>query len=180
MNRYNEKVLDDRFEIRRVRPAENIKRSKPIVDLTLDTYLKNHATSKKEDERMDLTFKRFIITQIETFMFAEHDTISSIIAHMYHFLFKNPHALDAVRQEYDAIFGSDVSLAPQIIAKTPHVLQKLHYSHAIIKETLRLFPPGPTVRTGFPGHYLEHEGQRYPTEGICVSQSSEQARRTEI
>lgn len=173
MNRYIGNLLDDRFEIRRVRRAEDIKRSKPIVDLALDTYLENHATSKKENGRMNSTFKRFAITQIKTFMFAGHDTTSSAIAYMYHLLSKNPHALDVVRQEYDAVFGSDVSLTPQIIAKTPHVLQKLHYSHTIIKETLRLFPPGPTARTGFPGHYLEHKGQRYPTEGICVSKSSE-------
>lgn len=178
MNRYIGNLLDERFETKRVRPTEKIKRSKPIVDLALDTYLQNHATSKKEDGKLDPTFKRFAITQIKTFMFAGHDTTSSTIAYMYHLLSKNPHALDAVRKEYDAVFGSDVSLTPQIITKTPHVLQKLHYSHAIIKETLRLFPPGPTVRTGLPGHYLEHEGQRYPTEGICVSQKlrSKQAR----
>lgn len=170
MNRYIGNLLDERFEIRKARPAEKIQRSKPIVDLALDTYLENHATSSNnEDGKMDPIFKRFATTQIKTFMFAGHDTTSSTIAYMYHLLSKNPHALDAVRQEYDAVFGSDVSLTAEIITETPHVLQKLPYSHAIIKETLRLYPPGPTVRAGIPGYHLQHEGQQYPTEGICVS-----------
>jgi cytochrome P450 len=190
MDRYIENLLDDRLKIRRVRMTENTKRSKSVVDLALDTYLKDHATSKKEDEKMDSsskkedknmdsTFKSFAITQVKTFMFAGYDSTSSTIAYMYHLLSKNPHALDIVRQEHDAVLGFDVSLASQILAKTPHVLQKLHYSHAIIKETLRLFPAGITSRTGRSGDYMEHEGIRYPTEGICVSEGSEQVRLTE-
>lgn len=170
MNRYIGNLLDERFEIRKVRPAEKIKRGKPIVDLALDTYLENHATnSDQEAERIDPIFKRFATTQIKTFMFAGHDTTSSTIAYIYHLLSKNPHALDVVRKEYDAIFGTDVSSTAGMIAENPHVLQKLPYSHAIIKETLRLYPLGPTIRVGTPGHYLKHAGQRFPTEKIFVS-----------
>ena len=174
MNRYIGNLLDERFEIRKVRPAEKIKSGKPIVDLALDTYLENHATtSDQKARRMNPIFRRFSTTQIKTFMFAGHDTTSSTIAYIYHLLSKNPEALDVVRREYDAIFGPDVSLTAKIIAENPHVLQKLPYSHAIIKETLRLYPLGPTIRVGTPGHYLQHEGQRYPTERFFVSVSTQ-------
>jgi cytochrome P450 len=174
MNRYIENLLDDRFEVGRARSAESSKRSKPIIDLALEAYLKEDEASKEADKKMDSTFKRFAVDQIKIFMFAGHDTTSSAVSYMYHLLHKNGHALDMVRREHDVVFGLDVDLTSQIIAKNPHVLNKLQYTDAIIKETLRLFPPANTARAGQPGYYMEHDGIRYPTEGFIVSKGSKQ------
>lgn len=168
MNNYLGKVLDERFAARQAaQRSQTTKRSRSIVDLALDTYLEEGKLN--EGERIDPTFKRFVTDQIKLFMFAGHDTTSSTIAYIYHLLSKNPHILQAVREEYDQVLGSDISQAPKVLAENPHLLSKLPYSQAIIKETLRLFPPVSSARAGKPGFFLEHNGTKYPTDGFMVS-----------
>lgn len=160
-------MLDDRFTTRKaLDKTEKLKHNKPIIDLALDNY--ENEGYQVLTERIDPTFKAFAIDQIKLFMFAGHDTTSSTVSYVYHLLSKNPSALRAVRKEYDDILGSDIAQAPLVLAEDPHVLSRLHYSNAIIKETLRLFPPASTARKGEPGFFLEHEGMKYSTEGFMV------------
>lgn len=167
MNGILGKVLDDRFASRKANEQLQISTSgKPIVDLALDTYL-NDGTQRSSD-KIDPTFKEFAIDQIKLFLFAGHDTTSTTTSYMYHLLYRNPSALHAVRKELDDVLGLDFAQGPRILTENPHLLNKLHYSNAVIKETLRLYPPLSSARTGEPGFFLEHDGIKYPTEGFLV------------
>lgn len=157
MNKFVSKVMDERFTSRSIASKTNQK-DRPIIDLALNAYLGDTNSTKVD-------FKRFAIDQIKVFMFAGHDTTSSIICYIPYLLSKHPDALRNVLQEYNNVFGKDVSQTAQAIKADPYLLNKLPYSVAVIKETLRLFPPASTVRAGVPGFFLHHDGKQYPTEG---------------
>lgn len=159
MNKFVSKVIDERFASRSIASKTNQKK-RPIIDLALDAYL-----SETNSTKVDATFKRFARDQIKVFMFAGHDTTSSTICYIAYMLSKHPDALRNVLQEYDNVFGKDIGQTAQAIKADPYLLNKLPYSVAVIKETLRLFPPASTVRAGVPGFFLHYDGNQYPTEG---------------
>ena len=142
-------------------------RSKTIVDLALDKYQDEQSTSK-EAPTMDAVFKDFAISQMKVFILAGHDTTSSTLCHIFHLLSNNPLALRRVREEHDNVFGSDTSRTNNVIAESPHTLNHLPFTVAIIKETMRLFPAASSTRNGEPGFSLSEDGRQYPTDGFIV------------
>ncbi|RYP05752.1 hypothetical protein DL765_009741 [Monosporascus sp. GIB2] len=76
----------------------------------------------------------------------------------------------ALRDEHDLTLGTTVDDAPGILRKSPHVLNSLSYTLAVIKETLRLYPLASTMREGAAGFHLATTGSdiRWPTEGTGV------------
>ena len=138
------------------------KRSRPVIDLALDTYLEEEGN---KSTTVDATFKRFAMDQIKIFMFAGHDTTSSTICYIAYVLSKHPSAMAKALREYDEVFGKDAEQTAQRIRDDPYLLNKLPYSVAIIKEILRLYPPASSVRKGQPDCFLNHDGKQYPTDG---------------
>lgn len=66
------------------------------------------------------------------------------------------------------MFGSDVTQTARRIKEDPYLINKLPYTVAIIKETLRLWPPASSVRIGEPGFFIHHDGKQYPTDGFMI------------
>lgn len=99
---------------------------------------------------MDLTFKTMIARQIRIFLFAGNDSTSSILCYCFYLLSSHPECMAHVRAEHDAVFGPDLSTVPAAIVQTPHLLNQIPYTHAVIKEVLRLFPPASSLREGRP------------------------------
>lgn len=166
MSRYLDRLLEQRFADRRREEKANTKRSKPIIDLALDTYLEE--TGQRSGSTLPLQFKRSAIDQFKTFLFAGHDTTSSTVCFIIHLLSKHPAALEKVRQEHDEVYGTDTSKTAEAITKDPHSLNRLPYTLAVLKEVLRLFPPISTVRKGDPNIPVHFDGKVYPTEGFMV------------
>ncbi|KAI9816736.1 MAG: hypothetical protein M1826_001734 [Phylliscum demangeonii] len=118
---------------------------------------------------MDATFKASAISQMKIFLFAGHDTTASTICYVYHLLSQHADALRRVRHEHHAILGPGVRQRAQRIASQPHLLHQLPYTQAVIKETLRLYPPASAMREGLPHVVLTGpDGRSYPTEHCIV------------
>jgi hypothetical protein len=62
-----------------------------------------------------------------------------------------PTVVQNLRVEHDQVFGSDPETTTDILQLTPHKLNELHYTTAVIKKTLRLFPVGFNARKEKPG-----------------------------
>ncbi|KAK8006023.1 hypothetical protein PG991_012320 [Apiospora marii] len=156
------------------------KRSKAVVDLALEAYLSTQRgsappTAPPVDDKaaplvMDARFKQFAMSQMKTFLFAGYDTTASAAVYALHLLSLSPDALQRAREEHDAVLGVGATRAEtaSLIAEQPHVLSRLAYTSAVIKEALRLYPPVANTRNGIPGYKLVSEGQEFETEGFML------------
>ena len=139
--------------------------TKSIVRLALQTYL------AEDDSRMsvDDTFRTFAIGTFKQLLFAGHDTTSSTMCYIFYLLSANPESLKRVREEHTQVFGSDLAERVRKLKEEPYLLNQIPYSIAVLKETMRLFPAGSSVRRGEPGFNVrDAEGRSYPTDGFLV------------
>jgi cytochrome P450 len=86
-----------------------------------------------------------------------------------------PDIVTKLRQEHDQVFGSNPNSAGELLRRDPALASKVPFTHAVIKESLRLFPPSGLFRQGRAGLELEDsQGRLYPTENtiICVLHSA--------
>lgn len=169
MNKYISRVLEDRFAIRQdENKLIDAKRSRSVIDLALNAYLAE-GTGHSVQRAMDATFKAFAISQIKLFIFSGHDTTSNSICYLFNLLSRHSSALERVRAEHDEVFGPDLTQTVSRITDNPHLLNRLPYTLAVIKETLRLFPVASSTREGERGYsVVDADGRQYPTEGCLV------------
>ena len=121
---------------------------------------------------MDATFKTAATCQIRTFLFAGHDTSSSTLCYCYHLLSLHPQISGRLIKEHNKILGPDLDQRARRITENPHLLNQLPYTVAVIKETLRLYPPASSPRNGEPGLTLTaSDGCQCPTEGVLMRSS---------
>ena len=144
---YLDKVLEDRFASREAEQQDKKKpRKRTMLDLAVESYRSQTATSSTSTTGLDPEFKKHAITQIRVFVFAGHDTTSSAICYAIYLLQKHPETLARIRAEHDTILGPPSTTA-QTIKADPYILNKLEYTTAVLKESLRLFPAASGLRT---------------------------------
>jgi hypothetical protein len=174
MDNYIGRELSKRFETKET--VSNPKKQKHIIDLALETYLTeispNAPSTNSKTTTLDPTFVAHATNQIKTFIFAGHDTTSSTICYIYHFLSRSPSALATLRAEHDSVFGPDPSSAADALKSDPNLLSNSHlpYTLAVIRETLRIYPAASSVRKGNPDIPIidPETGKSYPTAGFMV------------
>jgi len=160
MDTYVGNVLEEKFASRNTRGKK-----KYVIDLALETYLKENNVD--ETSKLDSKFKDAALQNIKIFIFAGHDTSSSTICYCHYQLSQHPTVLARLRKECEDIFGMDVDKTGDMIKADPYLLNKMKYGDAVIRETLRIHPPGNTVRAGAEDFFLTdpETGERYPTDG---------------
>jgi cytochrome P450 len=84
-------------------------------------------------------------------------------------LHKYPETLAKIRKEHEEVLGP-IENTSKIITEDPYVLNKLEYTAAVVRETLRLWPAASSTRTGDPGFKIRDPktGEPLPTEDILV------------
>jgi len=151
--------------------------SKTVVDLALETFRDEpgHAGQTRPQQRQpDAGFIDVVVSQLKAFLFAGHDTTATSICWVLHVLAKNPTARGRVRAEHDAVLGP-VAATEARLRDSPHLLNALPYTLAVLKETLRLYPVVGPIRDGRAGTTFSVAGwgghsvpREWPTEGFMV------------
>lgn len=170
MDRYIGRQLDQRFATR-----EGRGKSKAIVDLALEAYLKEVKGTQGEIDLskvkgIDPEFRKAAISNMKTFVFAGHDTTSSTICYVFYYLSKHPDALAKIRKEHDDVFGTDLNAVAEQLRQDGHLLNKLEYTLAVIREVLRMQPPASTIRNGQKSFFIHdpETGEAMPTEHFML------------
>ena len=164
MDSYISRELESRYDLALDKP-----KSKSVVDLALKSYLAERSPPQQKATAMDATFRKFVRSQIKLFLLAGHDTTSATSVYVFYLLSKHPSVLARVREEHTAIIGRDCNTTPSLLASTPHLLNQLPLTLAVIKEALRLFPQASTARAGDPSFVLfAQDGCEFPTEDCLV------------
>jgi cytochrome P450 len=139
-----------------------------IVNAQMEQYIQDKKRANKESSKsrdildLALTDPEYgatasmseLVDQMKTFFFAGHDTTASTISWSYYFLSHHPSSLIRLRNELDDIFGPNTSpaqVAKQLMAD-PKLHNKLDFTLAVIKESLRLEPPAAAVREAYPNY----------------------------
>lgn len=164
MNKYIDRDLDNRYNI-----TQGDTKSKTIIDLALKGYKSQQTSTTKEKGQLDTIFRRYARSQMKVFIFAGHDATSTTICYSWLLLARNPNAMARLRAEHDAVLGSDKDNAALALSKEPALLNRLTYTLAVIKETLRLFPVVSSPRGGVKNFVLiDSQGRQFPTENCLV------------
>lgn len=131
-------------------------------------------TTASKTPSVDPKFLDMAISQLKIFIFAGHDTTASTVSFAYSRLYRHPEVLTSTRAEHDQVLGPDTSQALARLTENPNLLNQMPYTSAVIRETLRLYPPGATARVGVPGGFLTDPatGKVYPTEGMTLWSTS--------
>ncbi|ORX96642.1 cytochrome P450 [Clohesyomyces aquaticus] len=146
-------------------PDAATRTSKSVMNLAIAGYM----DGKKAAATLDPQFKKWAIIQMREFLFVGHDPTAATIVYCLYLLSKDPSAMQKMRDEHDAIFGTNFAAAPTLLKLKPQVLNQLPFTVAVIKEALRLFPPASGLREGLPGVPLrDSKRNQYPTEGVSI------------
>jgi cytochrome P450 len=142
-------------------------KSKSIISLTIEEFIKQKGLENAE--KVDEEFLHAASAQIRLFLFAGHDTTSSALIYCYEALANDAIISSRMRTEHDQVFGAHVPSAPRRIIENPELLNQLPYTTAVIKESLRLFPPASMLRNGKSGfEIIDDDGNALPTDGCYV------------
>ena len=169
MNRYISPNVDARFE--RYRNASvsgdnpSITRDRSVIDLALTAYLKDNPNISTT-RGIDPVFKDIAINQMKLFLFSGHETTSSTACYILYLLSVHPDILSRIRIEHHDVLGRDPSNAATRISEDPYLLNRLPYTTAALKESMRLFPPISITRSGEPSFAITdpRTGLHYPAD----------------
>lgn len=175
VKRYIRKELEQRFaELKAERlglGGGKAKKANSVIALALEAYIEKTDDKKSilELPSLDDDFAAMATHQIRLFLLAGNDTTASTIVFVYHLLSKHPEARSQLRAEHDAIFGPDISKTAAHLKGQPVLLNQCRYTVAVIKETLRIYPPSMSMRQSVPGSSLmTQNGVSLPTEDLYI------------
>lgn len=146
--------------------------SRSIVSFALEEYAASaRREGKSTPEKLDSAFRATLVAQAVILLVAGQDPTSTPLVFCLHLLYTHKAALVQLRSEHNEVFGTDASPShiSTLIEQNPRRLNSLPFTLAIIKETLRLYPPLSIVRDGQPGLTLTDDtGTVFPTEGCKI------------
>uniref|UniRef100_A0A8C0WSS4 Uncharacterized protein n=1 Tax=Castor canadensis TaxID=51338 RepID=A0A8C0WSS4_CASCN len=116
--------LQDEGELEKVRR----KRHLDFLDILLFARMENGSSLSDKDLR----------AEVDTFMFEGHDTTASGISWIFYALAMHPEHQQRCREEVQSLLGDGASI-------TWNHLDQVPYTTMCIKESLRLYPPVPSV-----------------------------------
>lgn len=113
-------------------PTDNdvgIKKKMPLLDMLLQSTVDGKALTNED-----------IREEVDSFMFAGHDTTTSAITFALYCLAKHPEVQQKAIKEIHEVMGKDIKKPI-----TLQMLNELHYMDLVLKEVERMFPSVPMI-----------------------------------
>ncbi|KAL9948204.1 hypothetical protein D7B24_009225 [Verticillium nonalfalfae] len=118
---------------------------------------------------LDERFFEDAVTNLKALLLGGHGTTTDTFTFAAMLLSVHPEAMARLRREHDEVFAPGLDATVALIEEDPKRTNRLEYTNAVIKETLRFFPIGFTIRAAPPGTTsLSWQGRAYPVEGVMV------------
>ncbi|KAH6689634.1 cytochrome P450 [Plectosphaerella plurivora] len=121
---------------------------------------------------LDKEMTEMAIGQLNSFIFAGHDTTAATMCWYLRVLAQYPAILERLRKEHDEVLGPDPLEAADRLRQNPNLLNSLPYTTAIFKEQSRIHTNVGSMRRGEPGFFLhgsgEYKGVAFPTEDFVI------------
>ncbi|XP_062700047.1 cytochrome P450 4d2-like [Aedes albopictus] len=122
--------LDENGEnLRKDVDSSGLKRKMALLDILLQTTIDGRPLTNEE-----------IREEVDTFMFAGHDTTASAITFLLYVMAKYPEVQQKVYEEAVSVLGDSIETPITLSA-----LNDLKYLDLVVKESLRMFPPVPYI-----------------------------------
>ncbi|KAL5353694.1 hypothetical protein ACLOAV_001734 [Pseudogymnoascus australis] len=137
------------------------KNQKTVIDLAIKDL-------KESRQLLTPELMNIIVANSIAFLFAGHDNTAQTICWVFYEINKHPGILQKLRTEHDQVLGSDPKSANKVLQESPHKLNELHYTTAVIKETLRIHPLANTLRQGSHNFNFSLDGIQYPTYDCLI------------
>ncbi|KAK4160554.1 putative sterigmatocystin biosynthesis P450 monooxygenase stcS [Cladorrhinum sp. PSN259] len=159
-----EKFDEQQHETQAIANGNNKQAARSVLSLSLQGH--TVLTNTLLTETMD---------SIKTFLFAGHDTTSIVLSWAFYYLSIHPSCQQALFDELNGLFGPDTdpeSIRQKLLSPGGHeLINRMPYTTAVIKETLRLRPPAGSARMAPPGSgcvVRTSEGQDLCLDGMVV------------
>ncbi|CAG9854205.1 unnamed protein product [Phyllotreta striolata] len=156
LHSYSEAVIDQRIREMNDRTENQSEQSEDDIGIKkkisfLDLLLRATCDGKPLS-------KADIRDEVDTFMFAGHDTVASTISFTLHALANNPSVQQKTLEEQIEMFGDIKSAKP-----TYADLQNMNYLDMVIKESMRMYAPVPLIVRKTTEEF-EWEGNVFPKD----------------
>nr|AVL92848.1 CYP450 [Locusta migratoria] len=155
LNAFSSDIVAQRVA-RRQEAADGAKRDKQVL---LDYLLE----ATESGGRLTETELR---DEVNTLLSAGYETTATTVCFALLLLGMYPRVQDKLAAELDAVFADDPHRLP-----TAADLRRLHYLDAVIKETLRLFPPAPVIHREVESRELKIGGCTLPVGASVLALS---------
>lgn len=159
--------------------AEIKRQHKSLLAGITDTKTKNRSVATLSLHGVDKLTPQILQQTSDTlrgFLFAGHDTTSILLQWVFYELHIHPSVAKALKEELDAVFGPNTHPSSVVDAlRAPDaggLLSRLPYTDVLIKETLRLHPPGTTARVAPSSSnttLILPDGETLCIDGLCVT-----------
>ncbi|PGH00055.1 hypothetical protein AJ79_08326 [Helicocarpus griseus UAMH5409] len=141
-----------------------------LVDSLADKYKEEFPGRTEWD---DDTLIQHIDTMTTLFLAADVSSMvltveSAQSPYVYCHIAQNPGVLTELRKEHDTVFPGDTQTTLKAIEQNPGKVKELPYTTAVIKESLRLRPPGISPTIAPKGHTVTYNGIEHNLEGFML------------
>jgi len=122
-----------------------LKREKPVVDGEFLSLIDSLAAKYKEEYPGRKEWDSdTLIQHVDTLatLFLAADVSSMVLTYVYCHIAQDPKVAEELRREHNAVFPGDAQTTLEALRQNPSKMKELVYTTAVIKESMRLRPPG--------------------------------------
>ncbi|KAE9378397.1 cytochrome P450 [Stipitochalara longipes BDJ] len=151
--------------------VDALKRDKPVVDGDFLALIDSIAAKYREEYPGRTEWDADMLAQhVDTLatLFLAADVSSMVLTYVFCHIAQDPKVAAELRKEHNAVFPGDAQATLDALSQSPSKIKELSYTTAVIKESMRLRPPGLSGTTAPNGHTVNFKGTEHALDGFFL------------